>query len=109
MKIIISSLILSGLLFIAGCSWVKPTAEGEKVRVLAADEVVTCRDIGATTVSVVDQVGGIDRDPKKVASELRILARNSAARIGGDTVVPITEVSDGEQRFEVYRCIGVAR
>ncbi len=93
-------------LLIGGCSWVKTTAEGEKVRVLDHSEVTTCKELGHTTVSLIDKVAGIDRDPEKVAEELRILARNSAARIGGDTVVPISAISQGEQRFSVYRCVG---
>lgn len=109
MKKTISLCTLAGILLSSGCAWVKTTPEGEKVRVLDANEVATCKELGNTTVSLVDKIAGIDRSRQKVEDELRILARNSAAKIGGDTVVPISEVSDGQQRFAVYRCIGVSR
>lgn len=98
---------LAGILLASGCSWVKTTPEGEKVRVLDQDEIATCKELGNTTVSLMDKIAGIDRNPQKVEEELRILARNSAARIGGDTVVPASAVENGQQRFAVYRCVGV--
>jgi hypothetical protein len=97
----------ASILMLSGCTWVKTTPEGEKVRVLDATEVATCKELGAATVSLVDKVAGIERDPQKVQKELELLARNSAARMGGDTVVPASDISDGQQRFTVYKCVGV--
>jgi hypothetical protein len=52
-------------------------------------------------------VAYIDRNREKVATELETLARNAAASMGGDTVVPETVVSEqGEQSFGIYRCGG---
>lgn len=100
---------ITTVLLSTGCAWVKTTPGGEKVRVLDRDEVSTCQELGTTTASLLDKVAGIDRNRQKVERELQILARNSAAKIGGDTVVPISEVSDGQQRFAVYQCVGVSR
>jgi len=108
MKRSIPTLGLCLAILLSGCSWVKPTPEGEKVRVLDADEVTRCRELGSTTVSLLDRIAGIDRDPEKVEKELQILARNSAARIGGDTVVAISPVKQGEQRYAIYRCVGIS-
>ncbi|HXK56575.1 MAG TPA: DUF4156 domain-containing protein [Gammaproteobacteria bacterium] len=100
---------LLGILLTTGCTWVKPTPGGEKVRVLDADEVSTCKALGTTTVSLVDKIAGISRNPQKVEKELQTLARNSASRIGGDTVVPISQVSAGQQRFAIYKCVGATQ
>jgi len=97
-----------GALMMAGCTWVKPTSEGEKVRVLAANEVASCKSLGSTTATIADKVVGIKRKPKKVQKELETLARNSAVDLGGDTVVAVSEVVNGKQTFAVYRCVGVA-
>ncbi|PLY15300.1 MAG: hypothetical protein C0631_07500 [Sedimenticola sp.] len=99
--------LLASILVATGCSWVKPTPGGEKVRVLNADEVATCKELGKTTVSLVDKIAGIKRNPQKVQKELETLARTSAANIGGDTIVPISEIQDGQQRFAVYKCVGL--
>ena len=100
---------ITALLLSTGCAWVKTTPGGEKVRVLDQDEVSTCQELGTTTASLLDKVAGIRRNRQKVQSELQILARNSDAKIGGDTVVKISEVSEGQQRFAVYKCVGVSR
>ena len=58
-------------------------------------------------MSVKASVIGIKRKEKKVMQELEYQARNSAAADfeGGDTVVAITEVTEGKQKFDVYKCV----
>ncbi|MGW8247949.1 MAG: DUF4156 domain-containing protein [Acidiferrobacterales bacterium] len=90
---------------LSACTWVELTPAGEKVRVLSAQEVQSCTKKGKTTVSVKADVGGIERDREKVKGELEILARNSAIDLNGDTVVPTSDIKDGKQTFDVYRCI----
>lgn len=97
-------LILTGLgLLASGCSLVKLTPQGENVAVLTMEQVANCMQVAETTVSVPDRLV-IQRTPERVDQELRILARNSAASRGGDTVVPTSVVRDGQQNFNVYRC-----
>jgi len=83
----------------------KLSADGEKVRVLDPSEVGSCRELGKTNNSVAWQVVGIARPDDTVSRELRVLARNSASRMGGDTIVPLTVIEKGEQTFVVYKCV----
>jgi len=39
-----------------------------------------------------------------VREELETLARNEAPGLGADTLQPLEEPRDGEQRFAAYRC-----
>ena len=87
-----------------GCSWVKSTEPGDRVRVASAGEVEGCAAAGTTHVSVMDKLGILERNQAKVAGELATLARNSAVQLGGDSVVPISEIVDGTQTFAVYQC-----
>ena len=89
---------------LGACSWVKPTPQGEQVRVLTAQEVRTCVDAGTTHVSVLDKLGKLRRSGGKVSVELATLARNSAAQLGGNAIVPVTDIVDGAQTFGVYKC-----
>lgn len=91
---------------LGGCAWVKLTPGGEKVRVLSAAEVASCRHVGDTNVSLLARLGAVKRNEEKVQDELDALARNSAADMGGDTVVAMSEVTDGKQRYAVYKCVG---
>lgn len=92
-------------LMLIGFKWVKLTPEGEKVRVLAASEVTSCKKLGQTNASLKHKVGPFKRKAKKVKKELEALGRNSAADMGGDTIVPKTEIVEGKQTFNVYKCV----
>jgi len=95
-------------ILIMGLKWVKLTPEGEKVRVLEAGEIASCRKLGKTTVSVrANIVGNWKRKEKKVKRDLEYQARNSAAADfeGGDTIVAISDVEEGKQKFNVYKCV----
>ncbi|MFQ5760646.1 MAG: DUF4156 domain-containing protein [Acidiferrobacterales bacterium] len=94
-------------ILVMGFKWVKLSPEGEKVRVLQASEVASCKKLGKTTVSVRAKLVGIKRKEKKVKTELEYQARNSAAADfeGGDTIVAISAVTEGKQKFDVYKCV----
>ena len=94
------------LVLIGGCTWVKLTPEGDRVRVLDASEVSNCKQLGETKVSLMARVAGYNRDPRQVQRELDALARNAAADIGGDAVVPLGNPHEGKQTFAVYKCAG---
>jgi len=91
-------------MLLSACSTLKLTTGGEKVRVLDPAEVESCREMGRTSNSVTSKVV-IDRPEDAIAKELRVLARNSAARMGGDTIVPLTIIEAGQQTFMVYKCV----
>jgi hypothetical protein len=90
------------LITLSSCTYVRLTPEGENVAVLTQSEVAGCNRTGTTTVEVLDKVV-INRNPERVALELRTLARNRAAD-RGDAIVASSEVGDGEQAFVIYRC-----
>jgi hypothetical protein len=89
---------------LSACTWVKPTDAGQNVRLVSYDQVSQCKKLGKATVSVLDKVGFISRSDDKIDDELRIMAKNSAADMGGDTIVVAGAVSRGEQAFDVYQC-----
>lgn len=96
--------IIAATILLTACSTLKLTEGGEKVRLLDPNEVESCRELGKTNNSVTAKVI-IERPEDAVAKELRIMARNSAARMGGDTIVPLTVVEAGQQTFVVYKCV----
>lgn len=98
-------LIATVTLVTSSCATIKLTSGGEKVRVLAPDEVSSCKKLGKTNTSVTDVVIGIDRPIEALERELAIIARNSADNMGGDTIVPLTVIESGKQSFVVYKCI----
>ena len=100
-----SALAMCGLaLGIVACKNVALEEAAGPVRRLGVQEAPPCERLGTTHVQVTSKVLFFDRDDAKVAEELTTLARNSAARMGGNVVVAEGGVRDGKQTFGVYRC-----
>ena len=98
-------LLLATVALSSACTWVDLSQQGEKVRVLDATEVSSCKLLGQTTSNTTAKVAGVRRHDNAINYELVALARNAAARMGGDTIVAEASESDGHQTFLVYRCI----
>jgi hypothetical protein len=98
-------LLLLASVWVVGCTWVKPDAQGELVNVVYTPaETRDCQELGSVTVSVKADIAGIDRNEVKVRDELESLARNQAATMNADTILPKSDVVDGEQEFFAFRC-----
>ncbi len=88
-----------------GCSLVKLSPQADHVRIMTAKSASHCKVLGKTTVSVIDEIFFFERDKKTMLDELEILARNSVAKMQGDTASPDGDPVNGEQSYTVYRCI----
>ena len=97
-------LIVATGLIISSCASIKLTSGGEKVRILEPNEVSTCKKLGKISNSVT-AILLVKRPIKTIKSELKIMGRNSASDMGGDTIVPLAVVTDGKQAFNIYKCI----
>jgi len=99
--------VLSLLLFgsiLAGCSWVKTTPDAERVRIVPADRIAGCKQLGDLSTYTKAKVAGVNRKAAKVQEELETLARVEAAEMGADTIVVASEISNGRQSYFAYRC-----
>lgn len=92
-------------LFLTGCATVNLSENAEKVRVLAPEEVSTCKKLGQSNASVTARTLGISRPIETLTKELSTIGRNSAEKMGGDTIVPLTVIEEGKQSFIVYKCV----
>lgn len=90
---------------VSGCTFVALKPQAQKVRLLAAQEVRNCRHLGKVTASTAATVAFIPRSRDSVTEEVQNLARNHAASMNGDSIVAVSPLNEGEQSFEVYRCI----
>lgn len=98
------SVILAVICLSTACTWVKVDEDGSKVAVTSIDRVAGCEKVQNVHVKVKSNLGPVDRNSEKVATELATLARNEASSFGGDTVVPTSTVDNGRQSFGVYKC-----
>lgn len=88
-----------------GCALVELTPAGAGVRLASAEAVVTCTNLGKVTADVIAKVGFLPRHPDAVQDNINVTARNAAADMGADTIVPASSIVDGKQTFDVYRCL----
>lgn len=89
----------------SGCALVELTPAGAGVRLASAEAVVTCTNLGRITADVIAKVGFLPRHPDAVQDNINVTARNAAADMGADTIVPASNIVDGKQTFDVYRCL----
>jgi hypothetical protein len=96
---------LAGLLvFAAACQWAPVSAEGERVRVGAAADAAACKELGTVTGKTTVTVGPMARKESKVAREVEALARNEAATMGADLIVPKGPLDWDQRTYTAYRC-----
>lgn len=102
------ALVASLVVLLPACTWVKIDPEAKQIRVVdASADMSRCGAmLSEISVSVRDRVGFVDRNELKVRDELETLARNQAAGGQGDTLKPLAEPLNGEQRFGTWRCGG---
>src|SRR5262245_30798359 len=94
---------LATICLATGCTWVKLTAEGAKVKQATAADVASCTRVGTANAMTKDRVL-IKRGAPKVQEELIVLAANEAATMGGNAIVPEGLPVEGHQTFIVYKC-----
>lgn len=98
-------IVLAALLpVLSACTWVELSPQANAVKVLPAGSPSNCQKLGEVSVSVKDQVAFYQRNQIKVRDELETLARNEALTLQADTIQPMSEPVEGEQRFAAYRC-----
>ncbi len=98
-------LLSSVLVGAAGCSWVKLSEGGAQVRQAQASEVAGCTKVGVVSANTRDNlVFKVKRKSAKVAEEIVVLARNQAAQLGANAIVPLGPVEDGASSFDAYQC-----
>ena len=100
------AILLPAVMLMGGCALVDLTDAGAGVRLAKPEAVAACANLGRVTASVVHKAGFIPRHPDAVQDNLNVTARNSAAGMGADTIVPASAIQDGKQTFDVYRCAG---
>ena len=88
---------------LSGCSFVQLSDGGAGVAQMAVGDVSNCREVGVVSSQTRAKVL-INRAEDSVREELTVLARNQAATLGANAIVPIGEPENGTQSFRAYAC-----
>ena len=104
MNTIKNIVLLFGLLIvIAGCASPELTLQGSQVNVGKESDLKRCQMLGSTRLSLSpNRVRWMKEEQMK--KQLAIEARNFAARIGGNMILPAGVPEEGRQSFKIYNC-----
>ena len=89
---------------ISACTWIEPTKESLNVILVKSGNVSSCQKVGTTNATVTHKIGLLTRDEEAVTEDLILVAKNSAAKLGGDSIVAKGPNIDGTMSFDVYKC-----
>lgn len=89
---------------VTGCSLFRPEIQVEDVWMAKADQVADCVEIATSEVSLMPGTMESYSADEDLAGKLEMLARESAVQIGGNTIVPRSEIDNRSQLFTVYSC-----
>ena len=102
--------VFASMALASGCTWVHMAPGASSVRVVdGGGAPAGCQKRGEVVVSVKDSVAFYERNQLRVREELETLARNEAPGLQADTIQPLGEPANGEQRFAAWQCGGQGR
>ena len=87
----------------SGCQFVQVTDKGANVKQATSADVANCREVGEVNATTRARVL-VKRGDVRVRQELIDLARNQAAELGANAIVPVAPHEDGKQTFRAYSC-----
>ena len=90
-------------LLFSGCAFVELSDQGALVKQGTEEDIVNCELVAEVSSQTKDKIL-IDRSATSVRGELAILARNKAAEMGANVIVPSTSPDGGVQGFTAYLC-----
>lgn len=76
----------------------------DSVRVVTAEQLRGCVNVGSTDVVVVDGLAELEKVKGGVAARLIALAKNSAVQLGGNAIVEMSNIDHGSQSFALFKC-----
>lgn len=91
-------------LLVSACTWVSVTDAGSAVTVADTVPDAACRRVGGVTATTRATLGGSARDEEKISEELHALARNEAANLGANVVVPTSGIVSGRREYDAFLC-----
>ncbi|HET6655275.1 MAG TPA: DUF4156 domain-containing protein [Gammaproteobacteria bacterium] len=92
-------------MLIAGCgNWVEVKPQARDVAILEPAQAAHCQFLGKSEAAVLNEAGFLPRNPQAINADLVNIARNDAAKMGGNAVAPLSPRDHGNQTFGIYRC-----
>lgn len=98
------TLLLSVTAGLNACSFVSLDPQARDIVVTETrSSLNSCKFLGDTNVSIWSHAETF-QSQKSVITQLDTLAKNEAATMGGTTILPKSEINNGQRTYGVYKC-----
>jgi len=97
-KIVLITIVLT----LSACSFVELLPGAEQI--IYSNHKESCQKISEFHAKVNTENFLIERRAKAISNELRILAQNEAFEKKGNAIWPSSEISNGQQDFDIFYC-----
>jgi len=93
------------LLLLFGCAkFIDIRPGSENINVVNKFNADQCTQKSTVTVSVLHEIGFIDRDPELIKLDLHQLAKNAAIDNQGNTITKIGSSENGKATYQILYC-----
>jgi hypothetical protein len=93
-------------IILGGCAFVSLDSAARRVSIIPTEKsslLSQCKFLGNTTVSLWGKADTFQSNDT-VEKQLNTLARNEAAKIGGDAVIANSDINGNKRDYKVYDC-----
>ena len=102
---LIITTLLGSAIALASCSFVSLNPGAKDITVSHDSKTLSqCKFLGNTNVSIWSKAETFQSDDT-VEEQLDILARNEAATMNGNVVIPDSKITNGKRSYKVYNCL----
>ena len=97
--------VLIPLLLLFGCAkFIDIESGSESIKLVNKFNADDCVIKSTVTVSVLSEVGFIDRDPESIKLDLNQLAKNAAVSNKGNSIIKIGSSENGKATYQILNC-----
>lgn len=97
-------IITTAIIGLTACSTIQPTAESSKVTLVKPGNVKECVKLGTTHATLTYKIDIVTLNEEATTEKLVTVAKNRAAKLGGDSIVAQGPAVDNTMSFDVYKC-----
>ena len=100
----ITSILISSLILFGCSKFIDIESGSESIKIVNKFNADQCVIKSTVTVSVLSEIGIIDRDPESIKLDLDQLAKNAAVRNQGNNIIKISSPEIGKATYQILHC-----
>ena len=100
----VTSILISSIILLGCTKFIDIESGSENINIVNKFNADECTIKSTVTVSVLSEVGFIDRDPESIKLDLDQLAKNAAVNSKGNKIIKIGSPENGKATYQILNC-----